>query len=87
MKKSIFIALSLLSVSALAQLRGYQVAPCQYWMPSSNGSGYVCQMMPNTIFLAEAQSFANVIKSQDARIAQLEKDVAELKKICQPGGN
>ncbi|MGZ3690679.1 MAG: hypothetical protein ACXVAX_04210 [Pseudobdellovibrio sp.] len=87
MKKIFFVTSLVFSLSALAQLRGYQVSPCQYWTMNSSGSGYVCQMMPPSIFVAEGYSFANVIKAQDDRITQLEKDVAELKKICKPGGN
>ncbi len=83
-----YAAAAPLDVGAPDLIRGgdsfqsYQISPCQYWMPSRNGLGYVCQNMPMFIQVPQADSIADVLKAHGDRIAALEKKIEELSHTC-----
>ncbi len=84
MKSAITIILMTLALpfAALADFQGYRISPCTYWMPNSNGSGYVCQNMPFSIVVPRADSLDDYLKAQDERIAKLEQKIQELELKC-----
>lgn len=64
-----------------ADILAYSIAPCSFWM-SGGGNGFVCTNFPPTIHVPQAESVASTIRTQNARIADLEKRIAELEKLC-----
>lgn len=86
MKTSVFkfviIFSYLFSMKCFADLQGYNIAPCRFWMSNQQG-GYVCQNIPATILVPKAESFAAALREQQSRITELEKKVAEIAASCQ----
>lgn len=66
---------------AFADILAATVAPCRFWTPSQGG-GFVCQNIPATILVPEANSVAKALKLQSDRIAELEKKLVELEESC-----
>jgi len=60
-----------------APLFGHRIRPCEWWSYGPGGS-YVCTGYPQQRFVADADSFAAAIRNLEARIRQLEDDVARL---------
>lgn len=66
-------------------LSGYRMGACTSWrFADSSMPGYLCSNAPSTVTVADAYSYANAIRQLEARIAELEKKVAELQPPASP---
>lgn len=82
MKNVIISFLLVVPTISLADVQAYQAAPCSYWMPATNGFGYVCQNIPLRFLVPEARSTANELKIISDRVTKLETQLLELSKSC-----
>ena len=88
MKKFLLVSLSLPLVSfanpeALSsRIKGYHIGACDWWtsVQGNNGYAYGCANYPQRIVIPDAYDVANELKAADAKIAELERRVAELEK-------
>ena len=88
MKKFILLGLALPLLSFAnpevldSRIKGYQIGACDWWtsVQGNTGFAYGCATYPQRIVIPDGYDVSNALKAADAKIADLERRVAELEK-------